>query len=40
MPTPTMTFFMSLRSQPSWLALTRQQRAAYSADHVRRVFAR
>lgn len=40
MPTPTMTFFMSLRSQPAWLALSRQQRADYIAEHVRPVFAR
>lgn len=39
MTAPTMTFFMSLRSQPAWLALSRQQRADYIAAHVRPVFA-
>ena len=40
MPSPVMTFFMSLRSQPAWLALGRQQRADYIAEHVRPIFAR
>ena len=40
MPPPVMTFFMSLRSQPAWLALSRQQRADYIAEHVRPIFAR
>ncbi len=37
---PILTFFMSLRSQPAWLALTRQQRADFIAGTVRPIFAR
>jgi hypothetical protein len=40
MTTPVMSFFVSLRSQPAWLALSRQQRADYLAAHVRPHFAR
>ena len=40
MSEPVLTFFMSLRSQPSWLAFTRQQRADYIDEHVRPIFAR
>ena len=39
MSEPVLTFFMSLRSQPSWLALTRQQRADFIAEVVRPIFA-
>jgi hypothetical protein len=37
---PILTFFMSLRSQPAWLALSRQQRADFIAGTVRPIFAR
>ncbi len=40
MSAPVMTFFMSLRSQPAWLALTRQERAEFVAATVRPIFAR
>ncbi|HEX5378058.1 MAG TPA: darcynin family protein [Phenylobacterium sp.] len=40
MSDPVLTFFMSLRSQPAWLALSRQERADHIAGHVRPAFAR
>lgn len=40
MPEPVLTFFMSLRSQPSWLALTRQQRADFIRETVQPIFTR
>jgi hypothetical protein len=40
MSEPVLTFFMSLRSQPSWLAFTRQQRADFIAEVVQPIFAR
>lgn len=40
MADPVMSFFVSLRSQPAWLALGRQQRADYLAARVRPHFAR
>lgn len=40
MCSPVLTFFMSLRSQPAWLALSRQQRADFIAGVVRPIFAR
>jgi len=39
MSQPILTFFMSLRSQPTWLALSRQQRADFIAGVVRPIFA-
>jgi hypothetical protein len=39
MSEPVLTFFMSLRSQPSWLAFTRQQRADFIAEVVQPIFA-
>jgi hypothetical protein len=35
MTAPVFTFFMTLRSQPSWLALSRQERSDYLAASVR-----
>ena len=40
MTAPIFTFFMSLRSQSSWLALSRQQRQDYLAATVRPILAR
>lgn len=40
MSAPLLTFFMSLRAQPAWLALSRRRRAEFIAAEVRPVFAR
>ena len=40
MSSPVLTFFMSLRAQPAWLALSRPQRADFISGVVRPVFAR
>lgn len=37
---PRLTFFMLLRSQPSWLALTRSERMAFIDATVRPIFGR
>jgi hypothetical protein len=36
----TFSFFMRLRSQPAWLALSRTERAAYIDETIRPIFAR
>ena len=37
---PQLTFFMLLRSSPSWLALSRAARAAFIAETVKPIFGR
>jgi darcynin-like uncharacterized protein len=39
-PAPTLHIFLLLRSTPAWLALTRQERADYTAATVEPIFAR
>ena len=37
---PKLTFFMMLRSAPSWLAISREGRAEFIATTIRPIFAR
>ncbi len=40
MTEPVLTFFVSLKSHPPWLALTRQQRADFLRETVQPILAR